>query len=268
MRAGRLRLAALLLAAAGLPAGLRSAESGPNYPANGIVNAADNRPGPLAPNTIASIYGTGLSYVTRSITPQDIRGGVLPTDLPGTGVHVVVGNWPADIYFVSPLQINFLVPSNLLPGPTLVQVILDGHAGPPVKIHVAAASPALFQLDQHNAVAIHYPDNAVVTEEHPAKPGDIVILYATGLGETVPPIPYGEVPTAAAPLERMPDFRLVLDGKPADGSAVLYAGIAPGFAGLYQLNLLLPASTGPDPEIRIGMADQLSKPGLHLPVKP
>ena len=89
---------------------------GPSYTAAGIVNAADNETHSLAPNTLASLYGVRLSYVTAAISPSDIQGGVLPTVLPGTGVHVTVGNLPATMYYVSPDQINFLVPANLLPG--------------------------------------------------------------------------------------------------------------------------------------------------------
>jgi uncharacterized protein (TIGR03437 family) len=242
-------------------------DDGPAYTAAGIVNAADNRPGPLAPNTLASLYGVRLSYATKAITPDDIHGGVLPTVLPGTGVHVTVGNLPATIYYVSPDQINFLVPAILLPGPSTVQVVLEGHSGPLVKIKLGAASPALFQLDAHNAVAIH-PNGSVLTPEAPAKPGEIVILYATGLGQTMPPVPYGQLFNQAAPLEQLSDFKLMLSGAKAGAGAVAYAGIAPGFAGLYQLNVVLPKSTKQNPEIRIGFGDQLSPTGLHLPVQP
>ena len=63
------------------------------------------------------------------------------------------------------------------------------------------------------------------------------------------------------------DFKLMLDGVPAGTPAVQYAGIAPGFAGLYQINLALPESTKTNPEIRIGFGNQLSVTGLQLPVE-
>src|SRR5260370_14519924 len=72
-----LSLVTLLLAAA--------LQAAPSYSAASIVNAADNLAGPLAPNTIATIYGTGLAYGTKWLTADDIRGGLLPTVLPGTG---------------------------------------------------------------------------------------------------------------------------------------------------------------------------------------
>jgi uncharacterized protein (TIGR03437 family) len=247
-------------------AGVADDLNAPDYSAAGIVNAADNKAGPLAPNTIGSIYGVRLSYVTAALTQDDIHSGVLPTVLPGTGVAVLVGNLLATIYYVSPKQINFLVPADLIPGPSTVQVVLDAHSGPAVKIKLAAASPALFQLDQQNVVAVR-PDGSAITPKAPAKPGDIVILYATGLGQTSPPVPYGLVFNQAAPLEQLADFKLVLDGVSAGPRAVQYAGIAPGFAGLYQINLALASSTKTNPEIRIGFGNELSVAGLHLPVE-
>jgi uncharacterized protein (TIGR03437 family) len=257
-------LVAALALASPFPGDINDA---PTYTAAGIVNAADNRRGPLAPNTLASLYGVLLSYVTASISPDDIVGGVLPTVLPGTGVHVIVSNLPAAIYYVSPDQINFLVPAILLPGKSIVQVVLDGHSGPAVAITLAAASPALFQLDAQTAVAVR-PDGSVVTQQAPAKPGEIVLLYATGLGQTMPPVPYGELFFQAAPLEELADFKLVLDGATAESGAVAYAGIAPGFAGLYQINVIVPKSTKANPEIQIGFGKELSKSGIHLPVEP
>lgn len=263
-----MRFAVLLVTALFLGSPLSGqTDDGPSYIAAGIVNAADNRPGPLAPNTLASLYGVRLSYVTAAMTPNDILGGVLPTVLPGTGVHVTVGNLPATIYYVSPDQINFLVPANLLPAASTVQVVLDGHSGPAVKIMLAATSPALFQLDAQNAVAV-YPDGTVITPQAPAKPGEIILLYATGLGQTLPPVPYGQLFNQAAPLEQFADFQLVLDGVATDPGAVAYAGIAPGFAGLYQINLILPKSTQANPEIQIGFGKELSVSGIHLPVDP
>ncbi len=239
----------------------------PSYSAASIVNAADNLAGPLAPNTIATIYGTGLAYGTKWLTADDIRAGLLPTVLPGTGVRIKVGGILANLYYVSPLQINFLVPPILLPGASDVQVTLDSLDGPLIPIQLKAAAPALFQLDAQTAVTTRV-DGSVITPDNPVKPGDIVILYANGLGETLPRVYYLELPTQAAPLRQLADFKVVLDGFAIDASNILYAGVAPGFAGLYQVNIKLPATTGTNPEIRIGFGDQLSKPGLRLPVNP
>ena len=240
--------------------------AGPSYTAAGIVNAADYQAGFLAPNTFASIYGTGLAYGTKAITSDDIRGGVLPTVLPGTGVRVLVGGILANLFYVSPLQINLLVPPSITLGPSTLQVVLDSTFGPEIPIQITAAAPALFQLDNQNAVATR-AGGSVISPDNPARPGDEITLYATGLGQTVPAAVYSEVPARAAPLKQLADFKVLLDGAAVDPTAIEYAGLAPGFAGLYQINLKLPNSTGPNPVIRIGVADQLGKDGLHLPVK-
>jgi len=239
----------------------------PKYSTGSIVNAADNQLGPLAANAIGTIYGQNLAYGTASLTANDVIAGVLPTFLAGTDVSVLVGGLAANLYYASPTQINFLVPCNLLPGPVNLQLVINGLAGPAVPIQLAPSSPALFMLDLKNAVATR-PDGSVVTPDNPAAPGDIVILYATGLGQTSPAVECGVLPTKAAPLADIANFTIVLDGTAVDPSAILYAGIAPGFAGLYQINVTLPNSTGANPQLQIGFSGALSPTGVFLPVQP
>jgi uncharacterized protein (TIGR03437 family) len=239
----------------------------PIYDAASIVNAADNQSGMLAANAIGTIYGANLAYSTAAITQNDIHGGVLPTVLGTSETQVFVNNYPADLYYVSPTQINFLVPPNLTPQSAVVQVVIDGLAGPAIQLTLSPAAPGLFQLDLQNAVATE-ADGSVLTLASPAKPGDIVILYATGLGEVTPPAIYGQLPTAAAPLVAGANLAILLDGLAVDPSAIYYAGVAPGFAGLYQINVTLPASTGLNPEIRLQLDGASSIPGVHLPVSP
>lgn len=265
MAAVRFLLATLALGSV-VQADTSALRDAPFYSGSSIVNAADNQPGPLAPNAIATIYGTGLAYATKAISPQDIHGGLLPTVLPGTGVRVLVNKLPANIYFVSPTQINFLVPSSLLPGPAEVQVILDNLAGPPAAIDIAASAPALFQLDQQTPIATRV-DGSVITRDNPAQSGDSVILYATGLGQTVPPVAYGQVPVTAAPIKQLGDLKVLLAGLAIDASQITYAGVSPGFGGLYQINIKLPDSLASNPEVRVGLLELSSPAGLRLPVR-
>jgi len=233
------------------------------YSPASIVNAADNQPGVLSPNVIGTIYGTGLAYTTKAIAPSDIGGGILPTVLPGTGVRVICGGLMANIYYVSPTQINFLVPPTLLPGTVNIQVVLDGLPGPVAPIQVVAATPAIFQVDEETVVATR-ADGSLITSDSPARRGDVVVLYATGLGKTVPALVYAQIPTAAATLVRKAEFQTLLGDVAVDASAILYAGITPGLAGVYQVNLRIPDSVDVNPEIRIGFADAMSKAGLKL----
>src|SRR5579883_770620 len=247
-----------------LAAALADAEA-PLYSSDSIVNSADNQPGPLAPNSLATIYGKNLAYSTKALTADDVKGGVLPTVLPGTGVRVLVANILANPIYVSPSQINLLVPPNLIPGTVNVSVVVDSWAGPAVPVQISSIAPALFQLDEQNAIATH-ADGSLVTPGAPAKPGDTIVLYATGLGQTAPPVLYGILPASAASLA-VSGFVVLLDGVPVDPGAILYAGVCPGFTGLYQINLTLPSSAGPNPQISIGFAGTLSPP-VSIPVQP
>src|ERR1035438_1952896 len=90
------------------PAQVPAASTAPSYSAAGIVNAATQVAGTLAPNTIATIYGTNLSWTTHAVDYGDLRGGTLPIALEGVSVNVngILGS----LFFVSPGQINFLIP--------------------------------------------------------------------------------------------------------------------------------------------------------------
>jgi len=239
----------------------------PVYTAASIVNAADNQSGALAPNAIGTIYGTNMAYSTAAIGQGDIQGGVLPTVLGTCETQVFVNNIPADLYYVSPGQINFLVPSDLTPGPVVVAVFIDGLYGPQIPLTLGAAAPGLFQLDAQTAVATD-ANGSVLTSSSPAKPGDIVILWANGLGQVTPPVAYGQLSTAASPLVAGANLSILLDGVPVDPSAIAYAGLAPGYAGLYQINFTLPASTGANPQIQLQIDGATSIGGVHLPVSP
>jgi uncharacterized protein (TIGR03437 family) len=237
----------------------------PFYSTESIVNAADNQSGALAPNSIGTVYGTNLAYTTAAINQNEIQGGVLPVMLGTCETQVFIDHLPADLYYVSPTQINFLVPPNLLPGPAVVAVFIDGIYGPQISMTLGAAAPGLFQLDAQNAIAT-LPDGTVLTPASPAKAGDTVVLWATGLGATNPQPVYGQLPLSVAPLVDGANPSILLNGTPLPPSAIYYAGQAPGFAGLYQINVTLPSCTPANPEIRVQVAGVLSVSKVDLPV--
>ncbi len=262
---------ALLLAAALIgPLGRaesKTAGTAPSYTASSIVNSASNQPGSIAPNTFVTIYGTNLARITRALAAEDVSKGTLPTALPGASVRVWIGGIAAFLYYVSPNQINVLAPSNLTPGPAELQVQLDSTYGPTVQLMIGAAAPALFQMDATTAIAAHV-DGSVATADAPARPGETITLYATGLGDTTPKPRYGEIPQVAARLTDMRKLHIYLDGSELDPSRIQYAGAAPGFGGLYQINIVLPDNAGRNPRIQIAVGDITSPDGIHIPVNP
>lgn len=233
----------------------------PNYTAAGIVNGASFTPA-LAPNTIVSIFGTNLSWGTYGLHAGDIAAGVMPTTL--GNVEIYFEGWPAYIYYVSPLQVNFLVPSDLVPGTFQFWLDRQGTRGPIVTVTLQNAAPAMFQLSAGAVVASHL-DWSVITSDAPATAGEIVTLWATGLGNTNPELEDGVLPAGLQWLSLLNDFNVWIDGTPLDPGAILYAGVAPGYAGLYQINVRLPDPLPPNPEIRLALAGTLSPPGLILP---
>jgi uncharacterized protein (TIGR03437 family) len=245
---------ALLLAAALIGPLLRAesktAGTAPSYTASSIVNSASNQPGSVAPNTFITIYGANLARITRALATEDVSKGTLPTALPGASVRVWIGGIAAFLYYVSPNQINVLVPSNLSPGPAELQVQLDSTYGPTVQLTIGPAAPALFQMDAT------------------ARPGETITLYATGLGDTTPKPRYGEIPQVAARLADMRKLHIFLDGSEIEAWRIQYAGAAPGFGGLYQINIVLPDNLGRDPRIQIAVGDITSPDGIHIPVNP
>ncbi len=258
--------AALLLATAAAFPQPKCETGGPCYSEESIVNAASFVRGALAPNTIAAIFGSNLSYSTRALGPGDVNAGRLPTSL--AGVTVRVGPVFAPLYYVSPTQINLLIPGNLDLGQHEVRVVRDGWAGPGVKVRLLDAAPALFLLAPQTVVASH-EDFSVVTEDSPARPDRFLILWATGLGPASDPLPsYDLIPVKAASIKRLSDFRVLINNLAVDPARIGYVGVAPYLAGVYQINVKLPSEAPADPEIRLSVGDQISAGGVRALVRP
>jgi len=260
-------MAALLLAVLALgPFQAGTSGSGPYYTAQSIANSAASVTGLYAPNTFVTIYGQNLAYTTQALTAADVAGGTLPTVLPGTGVRVEINNIPANMYYVSPTQVNFLVPTSLIPGPVTLQLVVDGLLGPAIPILLQAAAPSLFQLDATTVLAEHL-DYSLVTASSPAHPGEVVVLYASGLGPTSPPAIPDQIPQQAATITPMSSFTVLINEVAVNPQLILYAGVTPRFAGLFQINVQLPSDAPANPEIRLGYAGILSPIGRFLPVQ-
>jgi len=261
------RLAAPLAVCAALSGQTPLIGNLPVYSAASIVNATTNRTGPIAANGLATLYGRNLAFVTRAIGPDDLRGDVLPTALAGTGLRISIGSIAVPILFVSPSQVNFLVPATMRPGRYKLLLTLDSRTGPEVDIEVADVSPGAFQLDSTYIIATH-ADGRLVESVAPARPGQILIVYAGGLGQTVPRMLNLTVPRTPAQIERLGQFRVLLNDTAISGSDVLYAGLAAGFAGLYQINLRLPEEIPLNPELRIAIGESVSPVGSRLHTQP
>ncbi|MDP9172215.1 MAG: hypothetical protein M3N54_16480 [Acidobacteriota bacterium] len=244
-------------------ADITGSSSAPAYTADSIVHAATQVAEALAPNTIATVYGTNLSFTTRAAAVSDLSGGSLPLSL--DGVAVEVGNFAASLLYISPGQINFLVPYNLTAGQVSVWISRQGLTGPVVKIQLNSAAPGLFPWNGNLAIASHL-DGSLISADAPATGGEIVVIYAAGLGRVSPDTTSGKIAPSAAVITALAQFQILLAGTPCARANVLYAGIAPGFAGLYQINLKLPDKLAPNPEIRVSIGTEISPAKIMLAV--
>lgn len=251
----------VLLGSLATPAVLAPA-SGIYYTAGSIVNAATNLNGGFAPNTIITIYGTGLSFMTVAADAAAVSGGALPTEL--GGVHVIIDGRSAGLYYASPTQVNLLIPNDLLPGPSKIVVAHDGLAGPVVPLPLDDVAPGLFTAPNLSLLATH-ATGELISATAPAQPGEWVVLYCVGLGRTVPDLFNGEVALRAQPIAEMRNLSVLVDNTPLGSDHIYYAGVAPGYAGLYQINARLPDVLGHDPEIRVSIGAQISRPATFLP---
>jgi len=233
----------------------------PSYTADSIVNAATQVPGTLAPNTIATIYGKNLSWTTHAVTAGDLDGGTLPDAL--EGVSVYVNGILSNLFFVSPGQINFLIPYEIVGSGATVVVERQGIVGPAVTIPLATTSPGLFEWNGNFALAEH-ADGSLVTAVAPAQPGEVIVLYAAGLGRTIPDVASGHIVSTATSILYESELQILLNGQPCPASSIWYAGLAPGFAGLYQINLELPQELAVNPQIQISMAAQSGPANVEL----
>lgn len=244
---------------------LAQSNGAPYYTQASIANTAAAIANYYAPNTFVTVYGVNLAFTTVALNQGDIAAGTLPTALPGTGVRVLINSILADIYYVSPGQINLLIPNYLTAGPAVLQIEADGLAGPAIPITLGAVAPAMYEIDANTISATHL-NGQTITANAPAQPGEVIVLYATGLGPTLPEQLPNQIPTGAATLAT-PGFGVWLNGTAVDPSLILYAGVTPGYAGLYQVNVMLPADVAPNPELQIGWSGQLSPAQLYLPVE-
>jgi uncharacterized protein (TIGR03437 family) len=215
----------------------------------GIVNAADFQ-GPLAPGSLFSIFGSRLSSQTASALTIP-----LSSSLGGVTVQFINGSTTinAPMLYVQPdganpasSQINAQVPWNLVaPGTSVtVNVVVshDGVSSAPTPVTVGQFSPGIF-ASGNLAVAVNldgtlaWAANTVPgVTTHAAKPGDTIIVYATGLGAVTPTVADGAASLDA--LRQTLTQPVVLVG--GLNAQVQFSGLSPQFVGVNQLNIVVP----------------------------
>ena len=217
------------------------AGSGPTISANGVVNGASFQPGIVA-NSWVTIQGAGLASKTDDWS-NSISNGALPTSL--DGVSVSMGGKPAYIYYISPGQLNVLAP-DVPAGPVTVTVTTAGGTSAAFTATASAYGPAFFGWPGNQVVATHTdysyavkPGTFAGATTVAAKPGDVIVLWATGFGPTVPAPPTGVAVPGDQTYATSSQVSVTIDNV----AAMVYgAALAPGSVGLYQIAIQVPSS--------------------------
>jgi uncharacterized protein (TIGR03437 family) len=215
----------------------------PVVSAGGIVNAGSFAlSASPSPGELVSIFGANLT---------DMPDGASTLPLPPTlnNVSVVLGGQPLALLNIFPGQINAVIPFAVAPGPTQIVVTRNSQLSQPQTVQVQPAEPGVFTTASNGQgqgwVAVVEPDGAEILADanNPAVAGNAVVIYCSGLGAVTPTgLPAG----AAAPLDTLYNtVTLAAVTIGGQNAKVLFSGLAPGFAGLYQINAVVPSGVTP-----------------------
>ena len=205
----------------------------------------------LAPGETAVVVGEQFTFGDLANGPSP------PLAMQVGGAQVLVNDQPAPIFYAGYGRIGFQVPYETPPGTATLRVVRDDQRGNAVSFTVVDRAPRLMRLgvadygyivnqDGSNPIPAT-PDGT----SHPAHPGDALMIFGIGFGQTDPPAASGAPAPGDEPLARVNPVPNVTFGGGFTGNAVTvqssFAGLTPGFAGLYQVNVIVPeeAPTGP-----------------------
>ena len=207
----------------------------------GMVNGAGfaaNRP--VAPGSILSIFGNALASFSGSATrlplPIALKHVAVSFDFPEDGISV-----PGRVYFTSEGQLNVQVPWELAGRNfAFVKARIEDSASEVATLDLSDSAPGLFEflLDGRNIGIATHADGQLVTPQNPARRGETIVVWGTGFG----PVDQAQETGQPAPLDRLVWTRTLASATIGGRNApVSFSGLSPGFVGLYQANVTVPA---------------------------
>jgi uncharacterized protein (TIGR03437 family) len=266
------------------------------YQGLGGENSQATYPGqPLAPGVIASLYASAsqTQFATSSMPSGGVSLTAYPMPLTLADEQVMFNGAPAPLYFAGPSQINFVVP---IGAPTTgfadVEVVQasTGQVLGASNLPMNAVSPAIFCGASGGCLlnggfyqaAVLNQDNTVNSATNQAARGSVIQIFCTGQG-ALNNAPADGAPAGTSPLSTTPQTPRVaigscfvddcptLPGDPTNGKWVGYSGLAPGFAGLWQINVQIPMATVPGAQVPIaiqydGVGSANLSSGFHLTI--
>jgi uncharacterized protein (TIGR03437 family) len=218
----------------------------PQINAGGIVNNASYtlQSSSVAPGSIAALFGAdltdGTSCVQPSCNPAFGSDGKLGTTM--AGAQVAVNGTPVPIFYATPGQLGIQIPFEAAGASVTVSVSVGGQASTPATVPLALVAPGIFTASQDGkgAGAVTHANGSLVTTQNPAQPGEVVILYATGLGQVTPAVATGALPAGLS--SAVTPVTVSIGGI---GVIPAFTGLAGCCVGLNQINVQVPSGVSP-----------------------
>ena len=236
-------------------ANLAANQSPPVVASSGVVSGASFVPdAPVAPGMLISIFGQQLA------NPGQGQQGPAPFPTTLNGVSVTLNDKPLPLLYASAGQINAQIPFDV-PINTQHQLIVNhgNQLSAAETLLTAPAAPAVLTQNQRGFGQGIITNGAFVLAAPgaPVKAGDTIIIFCTGLGAVSPAVAAGQLAPAAEPFARTTTVPVVTIG--GQSAHVDYSGLAPGFAGLYQVNVVVPSGvSGSATPLTMAIAGQTS----------
>ncbi|HVN03342.1 MAG TPA: hypothetical protein VMT86_02930 [Bryobacteraceae bacterium] len=209
----------------------------------------------FAPGELVEIYGTNLAAVTSDLSGWP--GGSMPTEL--NGVSVTMGGQPGSILYVSPYQVDAAFPFETPAGSQMLTLGNANGVSIPISLNVAPVAPALYNFAFENA------DFSEVSATNPASTGDILVFYATGMGQTTPALGSGQTVPFGPPYYYTQPVTVTIGGVNAN---VVYSIAAPPYVtGLYQMAVTVPAGLPPGNQPVVATSGGLQSNAITIAVK-
>jgi uncharacterized protein (TIGR03437 family) len=210
----------------------------------GIVSNADFASAP-ALGLLVSIFGSGLADGSLGDT-----GAPLPPQLGSTSV--VLSGVELPLLYVSNTQVNVAIPFNIQTNTSQQLVVLRGNAvSVPVSLAVFASEPSILSASGSGSgqgLIYNTVTGAQANASAPAGAGDYLVMYALGLGAVTPALTLQDG-TPSSPYEyAVGPVTVTIGGIPA---TVLFAGLTPGYVGLYQVNVAMPSGVTPGAQVPV-----------------
>ncbi len=243
----------------------------PTISAGGIVQAGNFGGGTnVSSNSYLEIFGRDLSLTTKTWAGGDFNSGVAPTNL--DNVQVRVDGKPAFVNYISPSQVNVVVPDGIAQAPVQVIVTNAGGSSDPVNVTGARRSPGIlappsFNVNGRQYVVAQFADQTFAGSPNlisgvnfrTPRPGDRLVIYGVGFGPTTPAIAAGNIVTSLTNLGST--FKVMVGSAQATAE---FAGLAPNFVGLYQFNIVVPNVQAGNNEIYMEIDGVRTQSGVYL----